>query len=49
MYRTESISAVASAFRETLKSCEQIDRNKAKLNFSEWVVRNAIKFFAPLM
>ena len=49
MYRTPSVKAAAVAFRETLDKCEKIDRKRAKLNFSEWVVRNAIKFFAPLM
>jgi cardiolipin synthase len=49
MYRTPSVKAAAEAFRETLKVCEEIDGQKAKLHFSEWVVRNAIKFFTPLM
>ena len=49
MYRTPSVKAAAEAFRETLELCEKIDREKAKLHFSEWIVRNAIKFFAPLM
>ena len=49
MYRTPSVKDAAEAFRKTLSNCEEINGDKAKLHFSEWVVRNAIKFFAPLM
>ena len=49
MYRTRSVAAARDAFLDTLTKCEEIDRDKSKLKFSEWIVRNAIKFIAPLM
>lgn len=49
MYRTPTVDATRDAFMDTLSKCEEIDANKSKLKFSEWVVRNAIKFIAPLM
>ena len=49
MYRTPTVDATRDAFMDTLSKCEEIDANKSKLKFSEWVVRNTIKFIAPLM
>lgn len=49
MYRTPTVVAVRDAFMDTIGKSEEIDSKKSKLKFSEWVVRNAIKFLAPLM
>ncbi len=49
MYLTPTVTASHDEFIKTLEKCEKIDRSKSRLSFSEWVVRNAIKFFAPLL
>lgn len=49
MYLTPTVTVAHDEFIKTLSVSEKIDRKKSKLTFSEWIVRNAIKFFAPLM
>ena len=49
MFLSPTVNAAHDEFMKTLKDCEKIDRTKSRLSFSEWLVRNAIKFFAPLM
>ena len=49
MYLTPTVAIAHKEFLKTLEKCDKVDRKKSKLNFSEWIVRNAIKIFAPLL
>ena len=49
MYRTPTVDVARSEFEKTLTRCEQIDRRKSRLTFLEWIFRNGIKLFAPLL
>ena len=49
MYLSPTVKTARDEFITTLERCEKIDRRKSRLSFSEWIVRNAIKFFAPLL
>lgn len=49
MFLSPTVIVAHDEFIKTLEKCEQIDRSKSRLSFSEWIVRNAIKFFAPLL
>ena len=49
MYNSPIAFDVRDEFMNTLGKCDEIYGKKSRLNFSEWIVRNAIKFFAPLL
>ncbi|MBO5101287.1 MAG: cardiolipin synthase [Clostridia bacterium] len=49
MYRTSAVAEAYDGFIKTLESCTEIDREKAKLTPLEWMYRNGIRLFAPLL
>ena len=49
MYETPTVLDVKEGFGKTLKLSEKVDREHSKLTFLEWVFRNGVKLFAPLL
>ena len=49
MYRTRAVAEAYDGFMATLEECTEIDRDKAKLTPLEWMYRNGIRLFAPLL
>ena len=49
MYKTDTVAAAKEEIMKTLESCDRIDVGRSRLTAKEWIVRNAIKLFAPLL
>ena len=49
MYVSPTCLSVRDEFMQTLKHCRQIDENKCKLSIRDWIIRNGIRLFAPLL
>ena len=49
MYRTPTVDTARGEFEKTLSKCEEIDSRKSRLTLIEWIFRNGIKLFAPLL
>ncbi len=49
IYDSPTVTDAKNGYLELLTKCDDIDREEAKLSFVEWVFRNAIRIFAPLM
>ncbi len=49
MYRTRAVTEAYDGIMATLEKCTEIDREKAKLTPLEWLYRNGIRLFAPLL
>ena len=49
MYKTEGILSAKREYLKLLESSEIIDRKKSRLTFSEWLFRNGVRLFAPLL
>jgi cardiolipin synthase len=49
MYATPTVDTIKEEVLLILKKCERVDEKKCKLTFREWVIRNGIRLFAPLL
>lgn len=49
MYRSDTVPHVKDSFLSTVELSRQIDRAGARLSFIEWIFRNVIKLFSPLL
>ena len=49
MYKTAGILNAKEEYQKLLELSEYIDRKKSKLTFSEWIFRNGVRLFAPLL
>ncbi len=49
MYNTPTVIKAREGYSELLDKCVQVDGADAKLSFLEWVFRNGIRLFAPLL
>ena len=49
MYKTPTVSEVHDGFARTLQLSERVDRERSRLTLSEWIFKNGIKLFAPLL
>ena len=49
MYKAAGITDAKDEYLRLLESTETIDRKKSRLTFSEWIFRNGIRIFAPLL
>ena len=49
MYRGGSVEKIRDDFLGISESCRAIDKSGAKLTFVEWIFRNGIKIFSPLL
>ena len=49
MYRTDAVTAARDRFLKTLESSLEMDKNGARLTLLEWLYRNGIRLFAPLL
>ena len=49
MYATPTVPAVKEEFLITQNKSEREDEKKSKLTVFEWIIRNGIRLFAPLM
>ena len=49
IYKCDTVIKAKNGYDELLEACEAIDRKKSRLTFSEWIFRNLIRLFAPLL
>ena len=49
IYGTQTVSQIKDAFLDTAAVSSPIDAAEAKLNLFEWVLRNLLRIFAPLL
>lgn len=49
MYKSDTVCSIRDSFSETLELSAKVDSEKSRLTFSEWVLRNAVRLFAPLL
>ena len=49
MYNTPTVVEIRKEFLKTISVSEEIGEDEAKLTFVEWLVRNMIRLFAPLL
>ena len=49
MYNTPTVAVIRDEFLKTVSVSDEIDDEEAKLTFVEWLVRNLIRLFAPLL
>ena len=49
MYRTPTVDVAKEEFEKTLSTCEQVDKRHSRLTLIEWIFRNGVKLFAPLL
>ena len=49
MYNTPTVEVARDSFIETLEKSEQVDEHRSKLTLREWLTKNAIRLFAPMM
>lgn len=49
MYASPTCIAVKEEFLNTQRKSERVDEKNSKLSFIDWVTRNGIRLFAPLM
>jgi len=49
MYRTDAVTAARDSFLKTLESSLEMDKSGARLTLLEWLYRNGIRLFAPLL
>ena len=49
MYRTPTVDVAREEFEKTISKCEEIDSRRSRLTLIEWIFRNGIKLFAPLL
>ena len=49
MYKAECILTAKEEYQKLLDECEVIDRKKSRLSPSEWIFRNGVRLFAPLL
>jgi cardiolipin synthase len=49
MYGTQTVCEIKDAFLDTAGVSSPIGAAEARLNFFEWIVRNLLRVFAPLL
>ena len=49
MYSTPTVLRIRDSFRDTVAASQRIDAADAKLSFFEWIIRNLVRLFAPLL
>ncbi len=49
MYATPTVLRIRDSFRDTVSVSRKIEDEDAKLSFFEWIVRNLVRLFAPLL
>lgn len=49
MYATPTVEVARDEFLKTISESEMVDDKKSKLTLREWIFRNAIRLFAPLL
>lgn len=49
MYATPTIVRIRDSFRETVSVSEEQSSEVARLSFFEWIVKNLVRLFAPLL
>ena len=49
MYATPTVETARDEFMKTINVSQRIDDNRAKLTVKEWIIRNGIRLFAPLL
>ena len=49
IYASPTILVAKDEFLKTIDESERVDENRSRLTFKEWIIRNGIKLFAPLI
>ena len=49
MYASPTVETARDEFLKTVDESERVDEKKSKLTVSEWIIRNGIRLFAPLL
>ena len=49
MYATPTVLQAKAEFLKTVEESELVGEKRSRLTISEWVTRNAIRLFAPLL
>ena len=49
IYASPTVETAKEEFLKTIDDSERVDEKKARLTFKEWITRNAIRLFAPLL
>ena len=49
MYATPTVETARDEFLKTVSVSERVDDNRARLTAGEWIIRNGIRLFAPLL
>ena len=49
IYASPTILVAKEEFLKTIDESERVDENRSRLTFKEWIIRNGIKLFAPLI
>lgn len=49
MYSTPTVITAKEAFLKTIEESGRIDETKSRLTLGEWITKNAIRLFAPLL
>ncbi len=49
MYASPTVPVARDEFLKTIEESERVDDKRSRLTFTEWVTKNAIRLFAPLL
>lgn len=49
IYASPSVETARDEFLKTINDSERVDDNRARLTVREWIIRNGIRLFAPLL
>ena len=49
MYNTPTVEQVRAGLLSTLNACNEIKKESCRLTLKEWIIRNGIRLFAPLL
>lgn len=49
LYASPTVEFARDEFLKTIDESERVDEKKSRLTFKEWIIRNGIRLFAPLL